>query len=261
MHDADGLDDETMLAFAIETKLSETCFVQTSSAPGADYRNRIFSMAGEMPFAGHPSLGTAVARALRHGVTGAAAYVQETGAGLQPIEVVIDGDVARASMLQEPAEFGPALDPEPLLDALGLSLSDAHPALAPQAVSTGLRHVMLPLASVDALARIEPNSRAVDAALAAHEVYGLYAFWCGGAPGTAEARLFARDAQVGEDPATGSAAGPLCAYLHRHAGGDALTITQGAALGRPSRLEAEMAGNRVRVAGAVVSVITGVLTL
>jgi len=261
VHDADGLDDETMLAFAVETKLSETCFVQSTSAPGADYRNRIFSMAGEMPFAGHPSLGTAVARALRQGVSGAAAYVQETGAGLQPIEVVIDGDVARASMLQEPAEFGPELDPEPLLAAIGLSRSDAHPTLAPQAVSTGLRHVMLPLTSAEALGRIDANSRAVDAMLAAHDAYGLYAVSCTPEQGTAEARLFARGAQVGEDPATGSAAGPLCAYLRRHKGCEAVTITQGVALGRPSRLEAEMAGDRVRVAGAVVSVITGVLTL
>ncbi len=179
-----------MLAFAVETKLSETCFVQTSNAPGADYRNRIFSMAGELPFAGHPSLGTAVARARRHGVSGAAAYVQETGAGLQPIEVVIDGDVARASMLQERAEFGPELDREPLLAAIGLTRDDADPTLAPQAVSTGLRHVMLPLASAEALARIDPNSRAVDAVLAAHDAYGLYAVSCTPEHATAEARLF-----------------------------------------------------------------------
>jgi PhzF family phenazine biosynthesis protein len=57
VHDADALDERTMLAFAIETKLSETSFVQTRRAAGADYRNRIFSMAGELPFAGHPSLG------------------------------------------------------------------------------------------------------------------------------------------------------------------------------------------------------------
>lgn len=97
--------------------------------------------------------------------------------------------------------------------------------------------------------------------LTANDAYGLYAAWCTPEHGTAEVRLFARGAQVGEDPATGSAAGALCAYLHRHTGCEAVSITQGVALGRPSRLEAEMAGDRVRVAGAVVSVITGVLTL
>ena len=86
MHDADGVDDETMLAFARETRLSETTFVQTATADGADYRNRIFTVAEEIPFAGHPSLGTAVAVAAARGEH-EASYVQQTGAGLQPIDV------------------------------------------------------------------------------------------------------------------------------------------------------------------------------
>lgn len=169
VHDGDALDERTMLALAIETKLSETSFVQTRRAAGADYRNRIFSMAGELPFAGHPSLGTAVAVARRRGVSGEAVYVQETGAGLQPIEVLIEGDAASASMLQEPPRFGPELDPAPLLAALGLDDRDAHPDLPPQAVSTGLRQVMLPLRSMAALARIASEPRAVDAVLAANQ--------------------------------------------------------------------------------------------
>ena len=68
IHDADSLDDATMLAFARETRLSETMFVQTATDPGADYRNRIWFMSGELPFAGHPSLGTAVAVALQRGL-------------------------------------------------------------------------------------------------------------------------------------------------------------------------------------------------
>jgi len=67
VHDADRLDDATMLAFARETRLSETTYVQAASAAGADYRNRIWTMAGELPFAGHPSLGTAVAVARARG--------------------------------------------------------------------------------------------------------------------------------------------------------------------------------------------------
>ena len=61
VHDADGVDDDTMGAFARETRLPETTFVQSSTEEGADYRNRIWTVAGEVPFAGHPSLGTAVA--------------------------------------------------------------------------------------------------------------------------------------------------------------------------------------------------------
>src|SRR5919197_6158109 len=124
VHDADGLDDATMLRFARETRLSDTTFVQTASAPGADYRNRIFTMGGELPFAGHPSLGTAVAVA-RAASANEARYVQQTPAGLQPIEVSGDGRRFRASMLQEPAEFGAEHDPEPFLAGVGLTASAA----------------------------------------------------------------------------------------------------------------------------------------
>src|SRR3954467_4980960 len=110
VHDADGLDDATMLAFARETRLSETTFVQAATEPGADYRNRIWMTQRELPFAGHPSLGTAVAVARARGER-AASDVQQTGAGLQEVEVDIGDRVARASMLQEPATFGPEVEP------------------------------------------------------------------------------------------------------------------------------------------------------
>ena len=106
VHDADGIDDATMLAFARETRLSETTFVQTASTPGADYRNRIWTMLGEIALGGHPSLGTAVAVARMRGVQ-QATYVQQTLAGTQPVDVRLDGDAARASMLQQPPSFGP----------------------------------------------------------------------------------------------------------------------------------------------------------
>src|SRR3954454_7696256 len=98
VHDADGLDDATMQDFARETRLSETTFVQTATQDGADYRNRIFMPTQELPFAGHPSLGTAVAVALARGES-EARYVQQTGAGLQPIDVRVEGPRAEASML------------------------------------------------------------------------------------------------------------------------------------------------------------------
>ena len=81
--DADDVDDEAMLAFAKEMDLSETTYVQSADAEGADYRNRIFTVATELPFAGHPSLGTAVAVARWRGLD-EASFTQQTPAGLQP---------------------------------------------------------------------------------------------------------------------------------------------------------------------------------
>jgi trans-2,3-dihydro-3-hydroxyanthranilate isomerase len=250
-----------MLAFARETRLAETTFVQTSTRAGADYRNRIFSMAGEMPFAGHPSLGTAVAVARARGIAGRTSYVQQTGAGLQPIDVDIDARLSRASMLQEPAQFGPELDPRRFTVALGLLAHDAHPDLPPQVVNTGINHVMLPLASAEAIARIEADPGAVDTLLAEFEAYGIYAAWCDPEQQTARTRMFGRSDQILEDPATGSAAGPLCAYLNRRTGLDRVEILQGVEIGRPSRLSAELAGERVRVGGDVMAVIDGTVTL
>lgn len=259
--DAGGLNDQKMLAFACETRLSETTFVQPASVADADYRNRIFSMAGEMPFAGHPSLGTAVAVARAQGVAGATSFVQETGAGLQPITVEPDGDRWSASMLQEPAAFGDELAAEPLLQALGLDAAAGHPELPPQVVSTGLPHVLLPLGTEDALARIRPDPEAVDGQLGAAGAFGIYAVWLEPAHGRARARLFGRTAQVAEDPATGSAAGPLCAYAHDRTGCPSLRITQGVEIGRPSLLRTEMEADRVRVSGNVVVVIDGTLRI
>ena len=261
VHDADRLDDETMLRFARETRLSDTAFVQAASAPGADYRNRIFMASGEIPFAGHPSLGAAVAVARRRGLR-AARLVQETGAGRQPIDVQLIGDRAVASMLQEPAELGPQVDAALALAAVGLAPADAAPELPPQAVSTGLAHLLVPVAGVDALARAAPDHEAIDALLAPLGATCLYLAWIDPSGGPVRARSFLRSAaEGGEDPATGSAAGPLCAYLAARRGHDRLEIVQGVEMGRPSRLEAAVEGERVRVGGAVVAVIDGTLRL
>ncbi len=261
MHGADVLDEQAMLAFAIETRLAETTFVQSPTVDGADYRNRIFSMAGELPFAGHPSLGTGVAVARARGVRDQASYVQQTGAGLQQVEVRCENGGFRASMLQEPASFGDELAAAPLLSALGLSAADAHDELPPQVVATGLPHVMVPVSTSEALGRVSADPALVDAAIEEQGAYGLYVAWPEPNRGTARARLFGRSSQVLEDAATGSAAGPLCAYLQRRADCDSLEITQGVEMGRPSLLSCEIAGERVRVSGAVVVVIDGTLRL
>src|SRR4051794_5664882 len=165
VHDADDLGDDTMLAFARETRLSETTFVQSASDPQADYRNRIWMTQGELPFAGHPSLGTAVAVAHARGER-EARYVQHTRAGLQPIEVSLgDGAVAHAQMLQEPAVFDEEVEPGEALGALGLQDPDAHPELRPQVVSTGVRQVLVPVRDAAALDRARPDAARLAALL------------------------------------------------------------------------------------------------
>jgi trans-2,3-dihydro-3-hydroxyanthranilate isomerase len=261
VHHADGLDDPTMLAFARETKLSETTYVQTASEPGADYRNRIWTIVGELPFAGHPSLGTAVAvanaRADRE-----ARYVQQTGAGLQPIDVELGSNgLARASMLQEPAVFGPEVDQGRVLGALGLDPADGHDELPPQVVSTGVAQLMVPVRDAAVLTRVHPRAELLGPLLADLGAITAYVAWHDAANDAAHARsYFMTDELVAEDPATGSAAGPLCSYLHARTGASRVDIEQGVAMGRPSRLFCE-AGERVRVAGDAVLLAEGEVEL
>jgi trans-2,3-dihydro-3-hydroxyanthranilate isomerase len=260
VHDADGVSDETMLGFARETQLSETTFVQAATERGADYRNRIWMTTGELGFAGHPSLGTAVAVARARGER-EARYVQQTRAGLQPIEVELGDAVSRASMLQEPAVLGDEVDPGRALAALGLDSGEAHPELPPQIVSTGLAQLIVPVRGAEALDRVAPDRVALPELLGTLGCTCAYLAWCEPKREAARARsFFAGAAAVVEDPATGSAAGPLMAYLHARAGTARLTIEQGVEMGRPSRLLCE-AGERIRVAGDAVVVLEGTLAL
>jgi trans-2,3-dihydro-3-hydroxyanthranilate isomerase len=245
-----------MLAFARETKLMETTFVQSATEPSANYRNRIWTVAEELPFAGHPSLGTAVAVALQRGET-EVTYHQQTLAGIQEVTVERDGDRARASVLQEPAEFGRELDRAAVMAAVGLTAGDAHPELPPQIVSTGLPTLIAPVAQRDAVARARHDVPAIRA-LGAGTV-NLYLAHV--ADDQAKARAFPGVEVEGEDAATGSAAGPLLAYAHDRLGVDTLEVTQGVEMGRPSRLYARMDNGRARVTGDVVVLVTGTLRL
>ena len=278
--EADGIGDEVMLAFAAETRLSETTYVQGAGDPGADYRNRIWTPEEELPFAGHPSLGTAVAVARWRG-SERARLVQETGAGLQPVEVAREEEEPAerwsASMRQAETVFGPELDAGEALASAGLEPDDAHPELPPRIVSTGLAHAIVPVADAAALARARPDYPAIDALLRPHDAVVLYLVsWDEASPraeraAAAEeangalavrARGFARIATLAEDPATGSAAGPLCAYLHERGVARAVEVTQGVEMGRPSLLRAEIEDEgRARVSGSVVPLIDGTVEL
>jgi trans-2,3-dihydro-3-hydroxyanthranilate isomerase len=258
--DGDGISEETMLAVARETRLSETTFVQTASADGADYRNRIWDPHEELPFAGHPSLGTAVAVARWRGLE-RASFVQETGAGLQPVEVEKREGSWGAAMLQNEPEFGAELEAESVMSAVGLRASDAHPELPPQIVSTGMPNLMAPVAGHEALSRALPDYSTIHELVEPYGSIVIYLAWCEPDRGTARARSFTRTVEMGEDPATGSAAGPLGAYLQQRTGCERLAIRQGEEMGRPSALEVEMVDGRPRVGGGVIPLIDGKIDL
>jgi trans-2,3-dihydro-3-hydroxyanthranilate isomerase len=161
--------------------------------------------------------------------------------------------------LQERAQAGPELDPAAVMAAVGLRSEDAHPSLAPQRVSTGLPALIAPVAERAALARARPDVPAI--AALGQGVVNLYLCWVSPADGRAAARSFPSLEVESEDPATGSAAGPLLLYMHDHTGIDHLEIDQGVEMGRRSRLIADIEDGRVRVGGDVVVLVTGTLRL
>lgn len=248
VHDADDLDDATMLRIARETRQSETTFVQTATVDGADYRNRIFTPDGELPFAGHPSLGTAVAVAHRAGRS-EARYVQQTHAGCQPVEVRLDGAQGHASMLQEPPVYGPEVD---VLAASGLAAGDLDPKRPAQVISTGVPHVIAPVTSPAVLADVAPAPGPLRELLEPHDAVALYLAAPDGDRWRARSFLPSGGGVI-EDPATGSAAGPLLALLRA----ETLTVDQGVEMGRPGVISCSWEDDRPRVAGDVVVVLTG----
>ena len=271
--DADPVADETMLSFAREAGLSETTFVQTATpeaaAAGADYRNRIWTIAEEIPFAGHPSLGTAVAVASR-GEIREQSFTQETGVGLQKVDVerlgegvpvpAGSGSVWSASVLQEPATFGEVFAPERVALALGVDPELIDRRYTSQLVSTGLPALLVPMRDLDALAACRGNAKGL-AALGLDVTLNLYPFVFDVPSRSVRSRCFALDLGDFEDPATGSAAGPLVAYLQDILDVDRVDIRQGVEMGRPSLIEARMDSGRPRVTGHVQIVMSGQLTL
>jgi trans-2,3-dihydro-3-hydroxyanthranilate isomerase len=247
-----GLGADTMLTLAGEIGFSETTFV-TAIRP-AGYDVRIFTPAEELPFAGHPPLGTAFALVADGRV--AARLVQRCGAGDVPVEV--DLAAGTATMDQLPPVFGrPVADRAGVAAGAGIEPGDLVDDLPIVAVSTGIPHLMVPVRTEEALRRAARDDRACAAACVYAQAESLYLFTVRG-PGDVLARMFDRWTSIGEDPATGSAAGPLAAYLAVHglAGlPGRTTIAQGEMVGRPSflRVQVEPAGDSwvVRVGGGV----------
>ena len=233
----DDLDGATMQVLAREIGFSETTYVTAVREGGYDVR--IFTPVSELPFAGHPTLGTAFALA-RLGVV-AASVVQTSTAGDVPVEV--DLGAGTATMRQLPAVFGEPFDDRvAVAAAAGVEPDDLGPGpIVP--VSTGIVHLMVPVAGEDALRGASREDRRCVDVCARAGVESLYLFAVRGR-GDVTARMFDRSAEIGEDPATGSAAGPLGAYLAEHDGAGMpghMTIAQGAAVGRPSSMEVDVA--------------------
>lgn len=252
VYDGKDLTADQMQAIALEFNFSETVFVLPAAAPGADYLARIFTPAEELPFAGHPTIGAAIAavgsgRVQPNGGT----VVQECAAGL--MTVAVDGGTAK--LTSTAIAIGPEVDPATAASAIGL---DAAKIIGtPKNASAGLDHNFVRLADEDV-------ATAVDVPGHLGKVY-LFSF--DEATHAVHARLFFRGA--GEDPATGSAALALGVHLVDQGliSGDGVheyEIAQGAEIDRPSALHGEVvveggAVVSVSVSGAAVKVAEGTL--
>jgi trans-2,3-dihydro-3-hydroxyanthranilate isomerase len=250
--DASGISPERMQQLARELNFSETLFVLPAEGE-ADVRVRIFTPARELPFAGHPVLGCAF-------VVGATLDREvvrlETGLGVIPVELERkDGKVSFGRMGQRVPDWAPYERADELLAALRVE----HAGLPVEAYPNGPLHVYVELESEEAVAALKPDL----AALAELGNVGANCF--AGAGRKWKTRMFGPGAGVPEDPATGSAAGPLAIHLARHgriAFGDEIEISQGAEIGRPSTLYARVEGagdtiERVEVGGSAVVVAEG----
>jgi trans-2,3-dihydro-3-hydroxyanthranilate isomerase len=272
-------DDTTRQAIAREMAFPETVFIEPPVSPGALVGLRIFTPARELPMAGHPTVGSAFALA-HEGmlVPGLERVIFDLGVGPLPIELAWrDERLAFAWMTQPLPVFGPVLSNRARLSAaLGLD-DDAIDAggPAPQQVSTGVPFLFVPLATRAAVDACVPDVRALAAACQAEGLSGHEVFVFSREPGpdgaTAYGRMFAPALGVPEDPATGSACGPLGAYLtyHRLVPPDQareLLIRQGVKMRRPSSIHVSIgtdgdAITSVRVGGTAVVVAEAALRL
>lgn len=257
--DADWLDIEQMRRIARELNQVETTFLLAPSRADADRRLRSFTAAGaEVEGAGHNALGAwlwlAATGALDHEIV--STWSQQIGGDVLAVEITRDGDQdIVVTMDQSAPRFAPALvDRRPLLSALGLDEQDLDPTLPTQVVDTGAGHLLIAVANPGVLDRIVVDQHALGEVLRLAGGEGCYVY---AAPPNSDdvqayARFFNPTMGIVEDPATGTAAGPLAAALVRHGRvqpGD-VVIVQGQAIGRPSRLRVHVAGDRVRLSGS-----------
>ncbi|MDP9444047.1 MAG: PhzF family phenazine biosynthesis protein, partial [Actinomycetota bacterium] len=267
VHGAQDLADEQLAALAAEFNLSETTFPTAPSGRG-DYAVRIFTPGGEIPFAGHPTLGTAWV--LRHaGRLRSGDVTQECGVGLVDVHLP-DGD-GPVELSANPRDLSGPVEGDRVAAAVGLSADDISGVTV--VAGAGLSFVHLPVTGVAALARAHPATGGLSD-LGRHGIgtdplggVNVYTVTEGAADRLAvRSRVFCPDLSVPEDPATGSAAAGLgialvaTGRLPQHGG--RYQITQGVEMGRPSRLHGRVEADggtvtRCHVAGGVVPVASG----
>lgn len=264
VHDADALTDAQMLAITREFNYSETTFLCRPADPRHTARVRIFTPGGEVPFAGHPNIGTAFVLAHDPAHAGAEGFLFEEAAGLVPLAILRDAGRVTATRLTapEPLSTGEAADPALLAAALSLAPADivttTHP---PRMASVGLPFRVVEIASRGALARARPAL--------GHWPKGpgrlvwLYTRDVAPADGDVDlsARMFAPEDGMMEDPATGSATAAACAMLAALTGRAGFRVAQGVDMGRPSLLSVTVDAQGVHLAGQSVPVLSGVLTV
>jgi trans-2,3-dihydro-3-hydroxyanthranilate isomerase len=268
--EARGLDDATMLAIAREFNLSETVFVVPPADPANTARLRIFTPGGELPFAGHPTVGTAFVLATIGATPGASEIVFEEGVGPVPVRIERRaGEVVACTLTaaRRPAR-GATLPPRGrLASMLGLRLADL--LAGAEVWSCGVAFAVIPLASVDALVRARLDRDRWTTLLGSHEGSKVYpvarvdeATW--------RVRMFAPSVGIAEDAATGSAAAALAGWLvslqPQPDGARRWRLLQGEDIGRPSEIGLEVdvvdgAPAAVRVGGSAVMVSEGTLRL
>jgi trans-2,3-dihydro-3-hydroxyanthranilate isomerase len=250
--DARAIPEPMLPLLAREMSFSETVFVYPASA-GGHARIRIFTPGTELSFAGHPVLGSAF-------VLGAPLQLEtivlETGIGPVPVALQRDGPRIVFGRMTQPI---PRVEAVPEAPAILAALGVPKAALPVERYVNGPRHVLISVEAADQVARLTPDF----GALARATGDGVSCF--AGTGRQWKTRMFAPGHGINEDPATGSAAGPLACHLLRHgriASGDEIEISQGAEIGRPSTLYARAAGTpealtRVEVGGSAVTVARG----
>lgn len=267
---ADGLTDQQMQQIALETNLSETAFVFRSDR--AAVKVRYFMPRKEIPFAGHPTIATAVMLAQEGLIVGGQSMVVidfEFNIGVLPVEIQLDpaGKPLKAVMTQQKPSFGPKAEGAELARCLGLAKKDFIDEAPLQVVSTGVPFLMVPVTGLDILKKVQIDRPSFESVLQRIGVDAAYLFCLGGFEPDADAhgRLFT-SAVGSEDPFTGSAAGCMGAYLAHHGlcAGQVFKVEQGHLMGRPGKATVEIIGSAaniesVKVGGCAVKTMEGVV--
>jgi PhzF family phenazine biosynthesis protein len=255
--DGTGLDDATMQAVASWTNLSETTFVTPATDPGADYAVRIFTPRAELPFAGHPTLGTA------HAVIEAGIATPHDGKLIQQCAVGLVELTVRAGSLSfrlPRYSFEDAPDPSIIVAALS---GGAFVTGTPRIVDVGPRWVIAEMVSARAVETLQPDLPALADYDRAHRTTGLTVFAPGGA-GDITVRSFAPADGIAEDPVCGSGNASVAAYrldTGQIGDGSAYVASQGRQVGRDGRVHVRIDGSDINVGGSCVTTMRGTLEL